>query len=384
MKRTAPIEFGTVCVPLLAFALLVACSDQRPTSPDWVDIQAAKGGNPGKPGGGGDPSESTYDMTHLGALDGNTRSSARGMNGVGQIVGSSWGPDNGFDKPTHWTLAASGEVTVTALEMPAGALYAAPYGISNSGITVGGPWFWDAAGNVHSLPGSGPNARDVALLGDGSGSLAVGETTDDAGFWDEAVYWTISAASVSGPEPLPPLRTGAAPTARAVNSSGTIAGMSSGFEPDAVLWHKDSNGDYWVCNLGLNSFAKGISESTGDQVYVAGATDVSVRYLATVWHVDLSATTWTDPPESCSGTVVQSLDFYSEFFAVNANGEAVGVDHVHHKAIFITPDGNLVYLPGAKKSGSSAAYDISNDGSRIVGRSTGMGSTRGALWTLVQ
>ena len=54
---------------IFALPLLAACADREPFAPNTEDtgaIQAAKGGNKGKPGGGGDGDSFSYTLTDLG------------------------------------------------------------------------------------------------------------------------------------------------------------------------------------------------------------------------------------------------------------------------------------------------------------------------------
>jgi uncharacterized membrane protein len=311
-----------------------------------------------------------YDATDLGALPGNTRSRANGMNDVGQIVGSSWDRGDAFDKPTLWTVsAADGSVAVEALEMPAGASYTSAYAIANNGIAVGnsgiGPVYWDATG-VHTLGGGGW-ARDVTVLGDDVTTIAVGYSSG------QAVYWVIPGSSASEPPEaisLPPLQDGTSSSAQAVNSGATIAGSSAGH---AVLWHKDADDKYQVCDLGPDGNASAISDATSGQVYVVGASNVSQEPRATVWTVALP----------CDVMHVRRLDFHSEFFDVNTRGEAVGADHLSHEGIFFPLESDVaLYLPLLTMRGHThRAHGINAEGSRIVGLGTGdKTATRAVLW----
>ncbi len=113
-----------IVLPLLL--LLAACTDDgviRPVGPDGPQF-AKKCPSPpcDKGGGGGGDADGEYTIADLGTLPGNTASTgrgmARGMAGEIRVVGSSWGPEDGFDVPTLWTVN-SGDVTgVDALAMP--------------------------------------------------------------------------------------------------------------------------------------------------------------------------------------------------------------------------------------------------------------------------
>ena len=63
---------------LIPVLLFTACTDE-PVAPDAGLIQAAKGGNKGKPGGGDDDQGVTITQTDLGTLDGRSWSTANGV-----------------------------------------------------------------------------------------------------------------------------------------------------------------------------------------------------------------------------------------------------------------------------------------------------------------
>lgn len=322
-----------------------------------------------------------YNVTDLGEPEGDTHSEASGMNEAGKIVGSSWNRRDPFNGPVLWTVDVGG-VTVNNLEMPPNAAYAAARAITEFGIAVGpsstGAVYWDAGGGVHSLPGGG-SVKDVTVLQDDT-TVAVGSSSG------EAVYWVIGGSpDLDSRVVLPRFRAEGSPSADAVNSAGTIAGWTSGLQPPALLWHKDSQGNYGVCELFGDSFPYAISEPTTDgHVHVAGARNVSVSPLATIWTVDPSQTTWSaSSPQPCSITNVRGLDFTSEFFDVNARGDAVGMGDVSHQGILLPALSEVpLYLPPLTNGGSSTARAISEDGSRIAGRSSGAKNTnRAVLWT---
>ena len=100
---------------IFALPLLAACTEE-PVAPNVEDaglIQAAKGGKPGKPGGGGDP-EVTITQTDLGTLEGSSSASANSVvsdpdgNSI-RVVGASGG------SPFFWT-ANGGMVKLTVPE----------------------------------------------------------------------------------------------------------------------------------------------------------------------------------------------------------------------------------------------------------------------------
>ena len=237
------------------------------------------------------------------------------------------------------------------------------------------PFCWDAGGSINSLPLGGAvtrcRANDVSLV-DGDVFIVGQQRTTPA----QAVYWVGSPFAL---RLLPIFETDKHASAQAVNSQGTIAGYSTG--PHAVVWHPDGAGDYRVCDLGLNSIAFGISEATTDGLLVHVAGYTTTDHFATVWTVTLDATPWEQPAELCVVTNVRSLDFFSEFVDVNAQGDAVGEDIRKHRAI-LWPEGNaLVYLPSLTNRGSSGANAISADGKYIAGRSRTKRSPRAGLWT---
>ena len=373
-----------IVLPLLV--LLAACTDDgviMPVGPDGP-LFAKKCSSPpcDKGGGGGGDADGEYTITDLGTLPGNISSRGSGINVNGgkiQLVGMSGGGEAGLEVATRWTVDSDGIVTeVDSLEMPVGTKYAWALAITETGIAVGQsgfrPVYWDANGSINSLL-LGDNvtrgrANDVSLV-DGEVFIVGQQRTTPA----QAVYWVGSSFEL---QPLPIFEDGAHASAQAVNSQGTIAARSTGH---AVVWHPDANGDYQVCDLGLNSIAFGISElNTEGLVHVAGAYPTT-DYFATVWTVDLDATLWEQPAKPCAVTNVRSLDFFSEFVDVNAQGDAVGDDIGKHKAI-LWPEGNaLVYLPSLTNRGSSGANAISADGKYIAGRSRTKRSTRAVLWT---
>ncbi len=381
--------------------VVAACADREPSAPVELEestgpIQAAKGGRSRpKP-----PPGITYDVTDLGALPPNTRSSGRGINenryGEIVVVGSSW--DDPFDEPTLWTVAPDGVVKeVVPLHMPLGldgavADYAAAVAITETGIAAGpssvGPVYWDALRQFYLLPVSagGGWANDVSLLGQdvrvGSPGDALIVGSQGSSPMVQAVYWVIgvNGSPPLAPSTLPPRAPGENGSAQAVNSQGTITGYSRGH---GVVWHPDAHGNYQVCDLGPNSIAYGISEPTADGlVHVAGAYPTT-DYFATVWTVDLAETMWRSPdsPAEPCATSVRSLNFYSEYVDVNAQGDAVGEDLMRHEAIVSTKSNGLVYLPSLTKAGFSSADAINDDGTRIAGKSRAKRTMRAVLWT---
>lgn len=314
----------------------------------------------------------TYSVIELPPHSGADGSSADGLNEVGQIVGSS----NGLNEPTLWTVdEASGEVTVTPLEMDPSWFYAAPAAISDNGLAVGvfGPEgdpndravAWDVSttsANGLPLTGTTSRAHDVATV-DGQ-TIVVGQQDRDA------VYWVNGSAPVT----LPPISEGALARAKAINANGTIAGES---DLQAVVWYRDPvNGYGEPCLLEPNSLVYGMSEPNEDgHVHVAGRWNVSVDGRGAVWKVDPSTCIQDEPP--------RHLDFLSRFNDVNSAGEAVGEDAQKHAAIVWTSDGQLIELPGlgkGKGAGGVRAEAISSDGKRVVGTTAVKGKARAALW----
>ena len=346
----------------------------------------------------GKPGVETYTINDLGTLPGNTSSTGGGINvnrdGEIQVVGTSSGGDAGLEVATRWTVTVDADgMTVTgvdSLEMPEGTKYASARAITETGIAVGGsgvgPVSWDADGKVQLLPvvaaSGGKSANDVSLLGPDPEPhvLIVGQQRTIP---VQAVYWVDGLLQPS----LPALKPTANASAKAVNSAGTIAGWSSPGHP--VVWHRDAQDKpYQVCDLGggadNSGVAFGISEPTEQFVYVVGASDAA-DWFATVWTVDLDATLWEQPDKLCAVTNVRSLDFFSEFRDVNAQGDAVGQDIRKNRAI-LWPGGEgnaLVYLPllANKGLGFSGADAITADGKHIAGRSRIKKGMRAVLWT---
>ena len=381
-----------IVLPLLV--LLAACTERGPIGPDGPDgplFKKCSSPPCDKGGGGGGDAEGDYTITDLGTLPGNTLSGASGINvnsaGGIQVVGSSWGPDDGFDVPTLWTVGSDDVPGVDALAMPEDWKYAAALAITEKGIAVGasgvGPVYWAADRSAKLLPvgagASGGRANDVVSLVDGDVFIVGQQRTS----LTQAVYWVGSPFELAT---LPALKPSANASAEAVNSAGTIAGWSSPGHP--VVWHLDTDGSYQVCDLGggadNSGVAFGISEPTGQPtgqlVYVVGASDAQ-DYFATVWTVNLGTTNWASG--LCEVTTTRRLDFFSEFRDVNAQGNAVGEDFRKHRAILWPESNPLVYLPllTNKGLGFSGADAISADGTHIAGRSRIKKGMRAVIWT---
>lgn len=317
----------------------------------------------------------TYSVTELPPHSGADASYADGLNEVGQIVGSS----NALNEPTLWTVnEATGDVTVTPLEMYPEWFFAASQAISNTGVAVGvsspdggastQAVYWDASTTAATpLPVTGARARADGVTTTGAGVIVVGSQDRDA------VYWVDG----SGPFTLPSISEGALGRAKAINSNGTIAGES---DLHAVVWYGDPVNGYGLpCLLEPNSYALGMSEPTEyGYVYVAGRWNVSVDGRGAVWKVDpLSCEQEGDP---------RHLDFLSALNDVNSAGDAVGEDARKHTAIVWMSNGELVELPGLGKGkgaggGSLRAQAIRPDGKWIVGTSSGKRAARAVLWT---
>jgi len=335
---------------------------------------------------GGSPAwvDTTYTITDLGAAPGKTYSRAWDMaiTEAGQVllVGSSWTRNNAFDVPTRWTVMGGSQVVADFLSMNPEWEYGAAQAVTSTGTAVGTvgmgtlliPVYWDAGG-AHELDLGGASAgqaADASVIG--QGEIIVGQRTTTL---VEATYWLNGELQPPLPAPA-----GTNASAQAVNSAGTIAGFTAPGHP--VVWHSVS-GTYQLCDLGGGvdnaGIAYGISEPNGGIVHVVGASDASEWY-ATVWIVDLAATDWNSG--LCTHAApVRRLEYYSEFVAANAQGDAVGTNGLQSRATLLTAEGLVVELPPLKSGSPAAATAVDSDRTLIAGSSQGdKKATRAVLW----
>ena len=140
---------------LSGLILMTACMD-TPILPTEVDAQFAKGGKPGKPGGG-DGDSFSYTITDLGG------EAASGINNTAVLVGGRLGdpsPTFGTRRAVRWDAGTSAAQDLMQLTLQANFSWA--YAINGAGQGVGEsnfaadewpatPEIWEAEGNIRVL-----------------------------------------------------------------------------------------------------------------------------------------------------------------------------------------------------------------------------------------
>lgn len=274
--------------------------------------------------GGGDTTAQTYSVYDLGGLNGNV-SQARGVNNIGQVVGSSTAGDNAS---FHAVLFSNG--TVNNLGTLLGGLYSHAISINNSAQAVG----WASTG------GSNINNTYAALFSNGIvtnlGALPMG---------------TKSYAS-------------------SINDAGQAVGASAtkgAYDYHAVLF---SNGT--VTDLGTLGGSRSLAASINKSGQIAGTAYIDdYNYHAALFS---------------NGRVIDlgTLDggSWSEATSMNDSGQVVGSSHNasgHFRAALFL-NGTVTELGTLAGGISSHANCINNLGQAVGNASTADGSLHAVIF----
>lgn len=223
-------------------------------------------------------SGAAYDLGSL--PGGSNRSSANGINGVGQIVGYSqtstgvraflWQPSS--DNSTSGVLIDLGD-------LPGGEDYSVGHGISDSGQVVGSSWAEDerrpfiwsptapnsSTGTLHDLGDLDGGRVEGGAIAINSAGQIVGHSSAASGFRG---FWTDVDAPVSGLLDLGDLPGGIDYSlARDINNHGQIVGVGAKNELRAVAWKDPTN------LVDLNDVLDPISGAGWKLTYASGVND---------------------------------------------------------------------------------------------------------------
>ena len=349
---------GRISSVVIALFLGAACSADLPTATESAVLAAAKGGN-----GSGSPE---YTVVDLGALLGNVSSSARAVNDAGDVVGFSTG-------------GAFAIIGGTVTPLPGIGLLA--YALSNgtpryvTGQVGSQPARWSIAGGVSSQPtilqlGS---AESGAARGVNDAGATVGNVGGQAALWDVDgnLVALLPAGFVRG-------------EGRDINNAGHavfVFHVASTVGLDARAYFRRADGVLLALPAlpgDVSTFANGLSEVVGDEVYVAGSSETSVELSRGVrWTINLTTGTITD-------TRVRPEDSHA-LGASSAGATAGFLDGGRGTAgsAFLWRGSELLLLKPPKLGKSGQARAISPSGVFVAGDAL-FGATRHVTrWTIL-
>ncbi len=282
--------------------------------------------------------------------------------------------------------AANAQATFTPLgDMPGGVFSSTARGISPDGLVVVGggrpsngheAFRWTAnmgMVGLGDLPG-GIVSDSIAIATSGDGTVVVGAGGTQRGF--EAIRWTATDGMVG----LGYLG-GSWSVANGVSIDGSVVVGFSNQENDPFYMAFQ-----WTANSGmaaLGDLPGGQVSSTANDVSADGLVVVGESATGAANAFGREAFRWTE----ASGMVsLGDLGFGSDAFGTSADGSVVvgyaGSVNNGSEAFRWTADSGMVGLgdfPGGRFS--SIAFDVSNDGSVVVGAGEVSGRTEAFYWT---
>jgi uncharacterized membrane protein len=350
---------GRSCGLVLVTLLGAACTADLPTAAAPSELAAAKGGN-----GSGSPA---YTVVDLGALLGNYSSSARAVNDAGDIVGHSAG-------------GAFAIIAGAVTPLPGIGLNA--YALSNgtpryvTGQAASQPARWSIAGGVSSQPtilqlGS---AEFGAARGVNDAGATVGNAGVQAAVWDvDGNLVTLLPAGFQRGE------------GRDINNAGHAVLVFTGPNSDGLgarAYFRRADGALLALPAlpgDVSTYANGLSEVVGDEVYVAGSSEASVEVSRGVrWTINLTTATITDTrvrPEDSHALGVSDAGATAGFLE--------GPLHSLASTAFFWRGSELLSLKPPKSGKDGKAWAISPSGQFLAGEAM-FGTTRHALrWTIL-
>ncbi len=281
-------------------------------------------------------------MIDLGTLGGRFGAMATAVNGAGQVVGTSWTPDDGFH-PFSWT-PAGGMIDLGSL----GGLYASAAGVSSSGQVFGSSdtatgeqhiFSWTPAGgmiDLGTLGGTFAYAAAVSKTGEVVGGSSLPGCCNEHAFLWTQVDGMIDLGTLGGTY-------GAA---SAVNDQGDVVGFSNvagDAETHPFLWTKADG----MVDLG----------TFGGPIGFAGAVSASSQIVGSSltatgeWH----AFSWTPTGGMVDLGTLGGMN--SLAFALSDAGQVVGQSDTpsgFQQGFLWTPSGGMVSLATLPNTSSEA------------------------------
>ncbi len=395
---------------IAALLLLAGCTEREPTTPAAPEGPSLSH-KPKHRGDGGGGGGGVYTISDLGACEKGSATFGNDINTFGGqvvVVGRNR-EGGGTSHAALWKVTAEGSGIEQICDLGAlpGQTYSSAYGINDGGRIVGLSYtdhgccravVWNVNGNFVTGPLDlggridfeldrltfNSEARDVNDQGAVVGWYSIREAGNFAFYWDE-----VDPVKVL--HTLPHLVEGGRSYAEAINELGQIAGYSttsSGYEPGdlrAVFWWFDGT-NWQVIPLdpgavpGDYSVALGISEPDANgAVWIAGGRIKSGEPVhAALWQVQVPL-----PGEPVLMLMFEELTSPTSASGVNSNGDAVGERSGAAGGAVRWPRTNgwvMQELPPLKPRADGSAHAIADDG-RIAGLSYVKGRARAVLWT---
>lgn len=343
------------CGLVIATLFAAACTSDFPTEAEPGRLAAAKGGS----------TSPAYTVADFGALLGNHSSSARAVNDAGDVVGYSAGggfaiiggavtplPGIGLlayalsngtpryvtgqvaSQPARWTIAGGVSSQPTILQLGS-AEFGAARGVNDAGVTVGNVGaqaaVWDVAGNLVALLPAGFERGEGRDINNAGHAVLVFHVPSTVGLGARAYFRRADGALLALPA-LP--------------------------------------GD-------VSTYANGLSEMVGDEVYVAGSSETSLEVSRGVrWTINLTTGTITD-------TRIRPED--SHALGASSAGAAAGFLDGRGTAstAFLWRGSELLLLKPPKGGKDGKTWAISPSGEFLAGEAI-VGASRHAMrWTIL-